>query len=346
MKGPCAQTDCSFNITKQCARNYPVEECPYRPDVDADGTVLVEAAADDPEEAIPSEPIVSSAIGAVLSAPEEHPSLPASRTFGLAEANAMMSSRYTNMIGIVGLPGAGKTACLVSAYLLLAKGQFEGFSYADSRTLMAFEEIARGSRTWRRSDPPSRITNHTTMQDDREAGFLHLRLKRTHDGRCFDMLLPDLPGEWSKALIDRRDDGRLQFLKSAAVVWIMVDGREFADAKKVGYARYRTQMLIERLAGTLGDHRPRILLVPTWKDAGEFPEPEFETIRNEGLKWGLEVVIAPIASFSWTDEVRPGEGVPALFDLSLSSDVDPVEFWPKTKPAPGDRALASFRSGI
>ncbi|WP_373994352.1 hypothetical protein [Duganella sp. OV458] len=57
------------------------------------------------------------------------------------------------MVGIVGLPGAGKTACLVSAYLLLAKGQFEGFSFADSDTLRAFEHISRGSRMWVKGNP-------------------------------------------------------------------------------------------------------------------------------------------------------------------------------------------------
>ncbi|UIK20659.1 TRAFAC clade GTPase domain-containing protein [Rhizobium leguminosarum] len=281
---------------------------------------------------------------AVLSAPREAPSLPTSRTLSIVDVNAMMESRPTTLIGVLGLPGAGKTACLVSAYLLLAKGQFRNFSYLHSETLRAFEEIAIGSRTWSPGEAPAQITAHTTMTDDREAGFLHLRLKHQQKESRHDILIPDLPGEWSKALIDRADYARLEFLNSASVIWLVVDGREFVEVGSVAYARYRTQLLIERLAALLGDSRPCLTLVPTWRDAGQFPLAEYESLKTEGKKFGFEVTLSPVASFSLSEGVSPGEGVAELIETSLVHRSEGPEFWPVEPTVEGTRSVAAFRS--
>lgn len=354
MRGPCENANCTFNVTKQCVLGNPPEDCPNR--------LVVDDAADEEEEApttqqveafereqgeidLASECSTSSVTGgAVLTRPDDEiPTLPASRTLSLPEVNEMMENREIDMIGILGLPAAGKTACLVSAYLLLAKGRFEGYTYADSVTLRAFEEIARGSRIWDKGNPPEQITTHTTLTDDREAGFLHLRLRRERDGRLFEILLPDLPGEWSNRLIDQRDSGRLQFLRSSSVIWLMVDGRQFVEDSTVAMARYRATLLVERLSQLLGDHRPRIIVVPTWQDKGEFPKAEAEVLRKCGEDFGLEVELSPIASFSWNDEMEPGFGVARLMERSISAASVAPEFWPTERPADGERQLAAFR---
>ena len=346
-RGSCQDANCTFNLTKVCVRGNPPEECSHRP-------LLTEHELPDEED----EPGESSSAstessvevarlldvgGAVLDTPSDLPTLPPSRTLDIDQANSLMEARQTCMIGIVGLPGAGKTACLVSAYLLLAKGEFEGFSFADSATLRAFEEIARGSRIWAKGNPPEQITAHTTLLDDREAGFLHLRLRRDSDGRLFDLLLPDLPGEWSKELIDLNNAARLEFLKSASAIWFMVDGREFAKNETVAYARYRASLLIERLADLLGERRPRILFVPTWRDSDVFPETEMEKISATANGLGFEIEVAPIASFSWNDDVPPGEGVAKLVERSICSPKRNHAFWPATEADRDDRALLAFR---
>jgi len=353
MRGPCENANCTFNVTKQCVLGNPPEDCPNRPVVDDAGddnemptAEQIESFEREQEEIDQTSERLPSftAGGAVLTRPDDDiPTLPASRTLSLPEVNAMMESREIDMIGIVGLPAAGKTACLVSAYLLLAKGQFEGYTYANSATLRAFEEIARGSRIWDKGNPPEQITMHTTLTDDREAGFLHLQLRRERDGRLFEILLPDLPGEWSNRLIDQRDSGRLQFLRSSSVIWLMVDGRQFVEDGTVAMARYRATLLIERLSQLLGDHRPRIVVVPTWQDKGEFPQAETEVLRNCGDGFGLEVELSPIASFSWNDEIKPGFGVARLIERSISAAGVAPEFWPVQEPADGERQLAAFR---
>ncbi|MEG3350266.1 TRAFAC clade GTPase domain-containing protein [Novacetimonas sp. GS1] len=344
MRGPCQSTTCTFNATKKCVLGNAPDECENRPLID-EGTEE-DALQDDKGEPLDVSPPLSAGVlgGPVLEASnDELETLPASRTMGLPQLNTMMESRPTCLVGIVGLSGAGKTAVLVSAYLLLSKGMLEGFSYADSATLRAFEEISRATRSWRKGDPPEHITNHTTLTDSREAGFLHLRLRRDTDDRIFDILLPDLPGEWSRALIGRKDAARLEFLRSANVIWLMVDGRQFANTGRVAYARYRARLLIERLADLLGSHRPQLLIVPTWQDKAAFPEDEVIGLQQHGRNFGFEVDVAPIASFSWNDDMNPGQGIASLFSRSLAARPAPPDFWPETRPDSDDRKIAAFR---
>jgi len=342
MRGPCENPNCTFNATKSCVIGNPPEDCAHRPVIADDEDNVPENQTVDKAEADGS--VVLDLGGAVLSAPDDDPpTFPASRTLGIPQANAMMEDRPTCLVGIVGLAGAGKTAALVSAYLMLAQGQFEGFSYADSDTLRAFEEIAGASRTWDKGNPPEQITSHTTLSNDREAGFLHLRLRRNEDGRLFDILLPDLPGEWSRALIDRRDRDRLSFLGAASVIWLMVDGRQFADDGRFANARYRANLLIERLADLLNQRRPRIIVVPTWQDKQPFPQEEADRLAACGASFGFDVDIVPIASFSWNEEVDPGHGIPKLFSVSLAARQSSPEFWPEANRNVGGRQLAAFR---
>ncbi|MFK0692894.1 hypothetical protein ACFX5Q_32845 [Mesorhizobium sp. IMUNJ 23033] len=356
MRGPCTNTTCTFNATRTCVLGNPPEECSNRsliPD-DSDDTALAERISSNSfadHEKAEGETLPSGSSGtpvplggAVLPAPDDDlPVLPASRTLGIPQANAMMESRPTCMVGIVGLAGAGKTAALVSAYLLLSRDQFAGYSYADSDTLRAFEEIAGGSRTWQEGSPPEQITSHTTLSNDREAGFLHLRLWRHADDRLLDVLLPDLPGEWSQALIGRNDAERLHFLRSASVIWLMIDGRQFADDHKVMKARFDTKLLIERLANLLEGRRPRILVVPTWQDRQPFPQAEADELIACGGAFGFKVEVVPIASFSWSDDMIPGYGVADLFDRSFCVLPPAPAFWPVTEAEAGDRRLHAFR---
>ncbi len=344
-QGACRLSECTFNVTGQCVLNRPVEMCSNRRELGepVGGTEDDEEADGDNFSAgTGTEGLTASGMGgAVLASPDETPRLPSSLTMGLDEATALMTRRHTTMVGILGLPDSGKTACLVSAYLLLGKGGFEGYEYADSASLMAFEQISRGSRQWTKGDEPGQLTVHTEMADDRQAGFLHFRLRRRNDGHFFDMLMPDLPGEWSKALIDKKDDERFSFLTSASVIWLMVDGRAFATPKSKQYATYRAEMLVERLSVILSTPRPRVILVPSWRDIGEFPSETYERIRETGRAHGMDIALAPIASFSF-GKIDPGSGIASLIDMTLNHRRAAPDFWPDDQ-MPSARTLGGFR---
>src|SRR4029077_3525643 len=131
---------------------------------------------------------------------------------------------------------AGKTAALVSLYLLASRAQLRGFGFADSRTLMAFNEISQGALDWNEGKLPDQLTQHTELADDRTAGFLHLRLRHEESEETCDFLLPDLPGEWTTSFVDKDRNDRLQFLKRADVIWLMMDGAQLRDTSQRHWA--------------------------------------------------------------------------------------------------------------
>ncbi|BCG86888.1 hypothetical protein MesoLj113c_29980 [Mesorhizobium sp. 113-3-9] len=343
----CDIAECTFPQTGVCVRSYPdPADCP-----DHQGAVkrireMEEQNVDADSDAVPVQAAREISGEAVLSPPEDKPQLPRSSTLGLREADRLMRSRYVNMIGVVGLPDAGKTACIASLYLLLAHGSLKGFSYANSQTLMALEEIARGTRRWNDGDPPKQMTVHTELADDRQAGFLHLRLRRAADSQKFDILVPDLPGEWSRTLINRGDVERFSFLRSAEVIWLMVDGREFVEAQTRELAIHKTTNLIERLANILDVPRPRTILVASWRDKGDFPEGALKRVQASGEQFGFAIELASIASFSDNNDVHPGIGMSELIEGSLTSHVQRPDPWPAHARLQSERAFLNFGTRV
>ena len=213
MSAACCLEICTVADTGRCALEKDPTTCANRnqtvPISLVTGAGTLDAASND---GLPA----AVGIGApVLNQPANLAKFPRSTTLDPDVISKMMSTRYVTVVGILGDPGSGKTACLASLYLLLANSQLTGWSFADSRSLMAFEETARGARRWNEGTPPEQMTVHTEMADDRRPGFLHLRLQREEDGRCVDLALPDLPGEWTKALVRSSRSDRLEFLRSA-----------------------------------------------------------------------------------------------------------------------------------
>ena len=174
---------------------------------------------------------------------------PGSRACTLRDARSLMGREYVRVVGVLGEPDAGKTACLVSLYLLLAGDRLDGFGFADSTTLRGFEEISRGARRWNSARPPEELTLHTELSADRSASFLHLRLARSGAvAEALDLLISDLPGEWTTELISKQRVGRLGFLKRADVIWLVVDGERLRRLE----TRQRSRRGIRLLAGRFG----------------------------------------------------------------------------------------------
>jgi hypothetical protein len=285
-------------------------------------------------------------IGApVLEGPVSSSSFPSSRTLGPEAIEEMMSSRYVTVVGILGDPESGKTACLASLYLLVSNANLEGWSFADSRSLMAFDDIARGARDWNEGQPPEQMTVHTEMADDRRPGFLHLRLVRESDGRRVDFALPDLPGEWTKTFVRTARSDRLEFMKSAEAIWVVVDGRALAD-------REQRQGLITRLGQLAGRIRalrngavPRLLIVVTHRDLGEVDASVASRIATELAKHQVAGEIVPVAPFSDSNEVKAGFGISTLIDATVGANRSAPEFWPSTAPRPHGRSFLRYRRG-
>lgn len=301
MPGQCSQQDCTVAETDICLLNNDPSTCPERlHEDDLEGT-----AVDEPSTA----------------------PMPPSRAYGLAEARHLITTRYVHLVGILGEPNAGKTACLASLYLLMARDKLQDFNFRDSRTLMAFEEISRGARCWNEGQLPEQLTVHTELADDRTAGFLHIRGEAVPHRAVVDLLLPDLPGEWTSALIDNHRVDRLEFLRRADAVWLMVNGAELTARQTRQVTLHRSRLLIQRLAGFL-KAPPPVILVVTRRDECVGDETSITDLCAEGQDHGLNMSVVQIASVSANNEVEPGHGIPDLIRSTIRRPENEMTLWP------------------
>lgn len=342
MSGSCGFEGCTVDETGICALERDPATCSNRVPSQADGE-LVEDVQNDSEV---SSPLGDRLGAAVLDQPARTRSFPSSRTLGLEELNVMMGKRYVNVVGILGDPESGKTACLASLYLLISHAKLDGWSFADSQSLAGFEDIARGARDWNEGRAPEQMTMHTEMADDRRPGFLHLRLVRREDGRRVDLALPDIPGEWTQELVSAARADRLDFLKSAEVIWVVLDGRSLADIEKRNGLIARAGQLAARLKTMLEGRRPRLMVVVTHHDAHVLDDQVAQRLRSELSRRDAEVEIVGVAPFSDQQKKVPaGFGLAELINLTVGALPDRPTFWRPTEPSEDRRAYLNYRRG-
>jgi hypothetical protein len=341
MSRSCSYEGCTIDETGICALDRDPQVCSNRvPSVVADAVSVNDESDHD----------VASQVGAFLGSPVlDQPvgasAFPSSRTLGLEDLNVLMGSRYVNVIGILGDPESGKTACLASLYLLVSHAKLAGWSFADSKSLTAFEDIARGARDWNNGNIPEQMTVHTELSDDHRPGFLHLRLVRNSDGRRVDLALPDLPGEWTQALVNTARSNRLDFLKSAEVIWIVLDGRTLADIEKRHALIARVGQLVGRLNSMLDAGAPRLIIVVTHLDMQAIDASVLDRLQIELTRRGAEARILGVAPFSdKPEEVSAGFGLSELITETVGRPADRPIFWKPTEPKDDDRFYLAFRS--
>ena len=340
MSGSCGFDGCTVDETGVCALERDPSACSNRVSNEAAGVTAANVQGDD--EAVPQ---LGDRLGApVLDQPVRASAFPSSRTLGLEDLNAMMGTRYVNVVGILGDPESGKTACLASLYLLVSHAMLEGRSFADSRSLAAFEEIARGARDLNNGEVPEQMTVHTELADDHGPGFLHLRLVRLSDGRRVDLALPDVPGEWTQALVNTAQSDRLDFMKSAEAIWIVLDGRTLADIEKRQGLIARVGQLAGRLNTMLDGRAPRLMIVVTHRDLHVLADNVVSRLQTELIRRNAKAEIVGVAPFSDDpDNVPAGFGIADLIDLTVGKPVERPTFWHSTEPTEGDRAYLSYR---
>jgi len=329
MAAGCRQENCTVAETGVCLLNNEPAKCPNLT-AELDSQSLLDVAAE---------------VAPPLVEPPKNPRFPLSLTLTPDQASHLMARQYCYLVGIIGAPDAGKTAALVSLYLLLARDHLNGFSFADSRSLRAFDDLSHGARRWNEGQAPEQMTVHTELADGRSAGFLHLRLKVEGQDKTVDLLLPDLPGEWTTEMLENSRVDRLEFLKRSDVIWLMVDGRQFANAKTRQLILHRTKLMLQKLSGFLKP-APPVKLVITRRDLGEPDNADLESLHAEARSRGLDMEILMIASFSDGKEVTPGHGIAELIAASCKNNSKAPPFWPETSIiGEEERAMFRFRLG-
>jgi len=318
----CRNSECTVAQTGICLLNNAPDACPHRIPGDVAKVGFNAIQLDEP----------------VLTAPKDTPRFPPSAALGMDDVRTIMGGSYGRIIGVLGAPDSGKTACLVSLYLLLAHDRVEGFTFADSKSLTTFDELSRGARRWHGA-VPEQMTAHTELGDDRSAGFLHLKLLRQSDSARLNLFIPDLPGEWSTSLIDNNRVDRLGFLRAAHAIWIMVDGRSLADKLQRRSEIHRASLLIDRVVALCVPTIPTLRLVITRFDQGQPAEATLQELRDYAAQLGVDLAISNIASFSDAVGTPAGTGIADLVTQTLARPRYDGEFWPEGPvAAPGSRS--------
>ena len=168
MESVCRNGSCTFKETGICLLGNDPKDCPeFIISGEHDSDLDIDVGIDE----------TSSVVTDIK--------LPSGLVLGKEDVSRKMSRSYCQLVGILGSPGAGKTAALVSLYLLLAHGKLANFSYRDSDTLMTFEQISQGARRWEEGNPGQELTQRTQMVDERQPGFLQLKLCHNVSTRDF-----------------------------------------------------------------------------------------------------------------------------------------------------------------
>jgi hypothetical protein len=304
MDGICENANCTVATTGKCLLSQPdPKDCPHF----RSGSGVVETA-----------PLAADAVKAgpeVLRLKKD-----GGRRFhlgnelGAEDAVEIMRARYTHLIGVLGSTDAGKTCLLSSLYLMASGGTLPaGFQFAGSLTLQAFEDRARGLREWEQGKLPAQLADHTILTDPRQPSLLHLAVREsTGDRRRLDLLLTDLPGEWTDNLVLRAANAApFDFLQRADGIILVVDGTLLmSDERHIELQHMR--QFVERLANEVKLSRdiPFVVLVSKSDEIEMQIPPAATELKGHIESLGFATTTISAAAFSRTpDETKSGTGV-------------------------------------
>lgn len=334
----CSQTGCTVGDTGTCLLSFDnLSECPHavldgeRPEPSAGGE---ESATPSADAAV--EPVIGRRFHAGLE-------------LGTEDAAEVMRANYTDVVGILGASDAGKTCLLLSLYIMAAQGGLEpSFSFAGSRTLRGFELRARRLREWREAPLPEQLADHTILSDPRRPALLHLALRPlSDDAGALNLLLPDLPGEWTSNLIDRASGAeRFGFLRRADRILLVLDGPILMGPSRHAEVQ-RARHLLDRLVEAVEvDTSVPLFLVVSKGDRIDLNRPEaLDPIEAHAQSCGFAPMVAMTAAFSVDPTAVPhGTGVKDLFASHLPPAVrSPAN--PKTRGRSGRVFLNAHHFG-
>ncbi|AJA59732.1 hypothetical protein RN69_04350 [Bradyrhizobium japonicum] len=241
---------------------------------------------------------------------------------GTSDAAEIMRAKYGTVIAVLGQYDTGKTCFLASLYLMTAcRGIGNELGFAGSLTLNGFEARARRLREWKDGALPKQLVDHTVLADPRKPAIVHLGLReRSSDRRRHDLLITDLPGEWSTDLI--KDSGvadRFAFLKRTDGIVIALDGPMLNGSERHA-AAHNARLLISRLADTLNVDRslPFVLMVTKADEIGMEVPAIVASIQEHAIRAGFSSKVIPVAAISRTPaQIKSGTGVMDVIEYIL-----------------------------
>jgi double-GTPase-like protein len=327
--GTCIKKDCTWATTGVCLELYdPITTCPnFKPNtapISADETEIEEDYLP-----LPPEEGEDAAVTPSTSVTKARRRFHPGTELGLDDAAELMRGRYAHLIGVLGQTDAGKTAFLSSLYLMASRGWMKpSYTFAGSLTLQGFEDRSRGLRKWDKGRLADKFTARTQLADPRKPSFMNLALREMKDRkRHIELLLTDLPGEWTNQLINRAEIAtRFDFMKRADGVIYVIDGRHLADSGRKHVEVHKAKLLLGRLLQSplVTSDVPLVLLVSKSDELDMNAPPAAEQIREAAVSLGFEPNLILSASFSRNNpNVQSGTGVIEAISFIVNYELTP-----------------------
>jgi hypothetical protein len=323
----CSKTGCTVSATGVCLLSYADPAgCPNIGSRD-DGT-------EKPPPADAQSPVLRTDIARRFFAGFE---------LGVEDAMTIMRARYAHVIGVLGDTNAGKTSFLLSLYLMASSGRLpQGYQFSGSMTLPGFEARAHHIRRWRSGPIPRDLADHTSLSDPRQPAFLHLGIDRLGEKNDrLELLFTDLPGEWTRELINRAASGeRMSFLRRADGIILVIDATQLESDRRHSEIQ-NSKHLLSRLSQTIriDPATPIVILVAKCDELqGKVPSI-VEQLRAHGESLGFFPQIVNCAAFSTIPAQMPH--ATGVFE-SVSKIIGGLPSTPLAKVATSSSAERAF----
>jgi hypothetical protein len=307
----CSKQDCTFALTGTCleAINNPTTECPH---LKLGQTVSPQAAK-------------SNATDVIDESAESSRQFHSGLELGVQDVARLMRARYTKLVGVLGQVEAGKTCLFTSMYLQLTGRRLcPNYRFIASDTLLGFEQRARHLRDWTKGGVQEQIVDHTQLGHSRSPAFLHLAFQDSI-GLRHDLLLPDLPGEWTSRLLSEASTAsRFAFLSRSDVVLLVFEASRFANPRSRNNAVTDAAHMLGRLAVDvrLPTTVPIVLAVTKCDETDGKVPAEMDRVAAIASDHGYAVQTVPLAVFPSSASTIPiGFGIDTLL-THLTSQPD------------------------
>jgi hypothetical protein len=228
----CNQTGCLLSSTGECLEGFDdPHRCPHAKPRIGLPNVSTEEAAEDGDE------VVAEAMADWLQ-------LPGGYELTISEAGEITARSETQVVMFAGEPDAGKTTLIATIYELLSSDVIEGFRFAGSETILAFERACFPSRIASGNVKPDTFrTRHPRPR------FYHLSLRSDiSSGPHKHLLLGDVSGEtFRRASDDLAEAKKLHILRRVDAFVLILDGDKIRNRKERQDAVERATLILHSL---------------------------------------------------------------------------------------------------
>lgn len=228
----CNQTGCPLDSTGECLEGFDdPHRCPHAKPRIGPSNVITEKAAEDGDE------VVAEAMADWLQ-------LPGGYELTISEAGEITARSEAQVVMFAGEPDAGKTTLIATIYELLSSGVIDGFRFAGSETILAFERACFPSRIASGNVKPDTVrTRHPRPR------FYHLCLRPdVAVGPRKHLLLGDVSGEtFRRASDDLAEAKKLHILRRVDAFVLILDGDKLRNRKERQDALERATLILRSL---------------------------------------------------------------------------------------------------